>query len=215
MNHLLDDDDNPIGRPDRELTLSTGAILGIFFGLVLICGVFFAFGYNLGQKSKAPVTSSTDSDTSQTTLSSHAKPSAGSLGDSVIPAQAATTPATQMPLTTTPPVAAATRTSRPEPAPEPAAAPVPVPRDQPAPVAIQSQAPMGGPGMFIVQIAAVSQQGDAAMLVGALRQKGYAVAARTEPDNLIHIQVGPFDNKAQATAMRDRLLADGYNAIVK
>ena len=33
----------------REITLSTASLLGIFFGLVLICGVFFGFGYSLGR----------------------------------------------------------------------------------------------------------------------------------------------------------------------
>ncbi len=33
----------------REITLSTASLLGIFFGLVLICGVFFGFGYSMGR----------------------------------------------------------------------------------------------------------------------------------------------------------------------
>ena len=42
------------------------------------------------------------------------------------------------------------------------------------------------------------------------------VVARTEPqDKLFHIQVGPFASRKDAEAMRQRLLADGYNAIVK
>ena len=69
---------------------------------------------------------------------------------------------------------------------------------------------------FIVQIAAVSHQEDADLLIAALKRKGYSVAARTEPqDKLVHIQVGPFASKKDAEAMRQRLLADGYNAILK
>ena len=68
----------------------------------------------------------------------------------------------------------------------------------------------------MVQIAAVSHQEDADLLVSALRAKGYAVAAHPSPsDQLIHIQVGPFSNHKDADAMRQRLLNDGYNAIVK
>ncbi len=41
-------------------------------------------------------------------------------------------------------------------------------------------------------------------------------AERTQTqDKLIHIQVGPFATKADAEAMRERLIVDGYNAIVK
>lgn len=211
MNHLLDDDDDLNARPDRELTLSTGAILGIFLGLVLVCGLFFAFGYNLGQKSKgstATVTDAGSADNSSSTTSGHSKPSAGSFtAETSVKPQASSQPTTTV------------VQSPAQPAPEPA--PVHV-TTTPAPVT-RPAAPVSAPmpatsasGTFVVQIAAVSRQDDANMLVSALRGRGYSVAARTEPnDRLIHIQVGPFDTKAEAAAMRDRLLGDGYNAIVK
>ena len=60
-----------------------------------------------------------------------------------------------------------------------------------------------GPGGFIV-------------LLSALRKRGYAVSARRDPgDNLIHVQVGPFSSHADAASMRQRLLNDGYNAIIE
>ena len=71
-------------------------------------------------------------------------------------------------------------------------------------------------GSAVVQVAAVSHQEDADMLMAALKKHGYTVAIRQEPqDKLLHVQVGPFANKKDAEAMRQRLLADGYNAIVK
>ncbi len=46
--------------------------------------------------------------------------------------------------------------------------------------------------------------------------RGYAVAIHTEPqDKYLHVQVGPFASKKDAEAMRQKLLADGFNAIVK
>lgn len=67
----------------------------------------------------------------------------------------------------------------------------------------------------MVQIAAVSHMEDANVLMGALLKRGYAVTARREPgDNLIHVQVGPFANRADADAMSEKLLNDGYNAVV-
>ena len=68
-----------------------------------------------------------------------------------------------------------------------------------------------------MQIAAISgtHKDDADLLVNALRSKGYQVTERTEADKLIHIQVGPYATKADAEAMRERLIVDGYNAIVK
>jgi cell division septation protein DedD len=68
----------------------------------------------------------------------------------------------------------------------------------------------------MVQIAAVSHPEDAEVLVNALRKHGYAVTVRREvADNLIHIQTGPFANRNDANAMRQKLINDGYNAIVQ
>jgi DedD protein len=82
----------------------------------------------------------------------------------------------------------------------------------PAPVA----APAPGTGQPMVQIAAVARQEDADVLVSALRQRGYGVVVRSEPqDKLLHVQVGPFADRTQATAIKQKLLSDGYNAIIK
>ena len=68
----------------------------------------------------------------------------------------------------------------------------------------------------MVQIAAVSHSEDAEVLVGALRKRGYAVTSRRDPtDGLLHVQIGPFANRTEASAMRQKLLNDGYNAIVQ
>jgi cell division septation protein DedD len=68
----------------------------------------------------------------------------------------------------------------------------------------------------VVQVAAVSHKEDADMLAAALKRRGYSVSVRQMPqDKLLHVQVGPFATKKDADAMRQRLQADGYNAIVK
>ncbi len=48
MRSLLDTEEEEEGKAS-EITLSTASLLGIFFGLVLICGVFFGFGYSMGR----------------------------------------------------------------------------------------------------------------------------------------------------------------------
>jgi cell division septation protein DedD len=69
---------------------------------------------------------------------------------------------------------------------------------------------------WMVQIAAVSQIEDAQVLVNALKKRGYAVTARRDTaDTLLHVQTGPFTNRSDANAMRQKLLNDGYNAIVQ
>jgi cell division septation protein DedD len=69
---------------------------------------------------------------------------------------------------------------------------------------------------FIVQVAAVSSQDVADILTSSLQKKGYTVVVRHEPqDKLLHVQIGPFTDRKDALAMQQRVLADGFNAIVK
>ena len=69
---------------------------------------------------------------------------------------------------------------------------------------------------WMVQIAAVAHREDAQVLAGALRRRGYAVTFRPDPaDGLIHVRIGPFSSRREANLMRQRLLNDGYNAIMQ
>jgi cell division septation protein DedD len=229
MSRHLDDDQDDFPERERELTLSTGAILAIFLGLVLLCAVFFGFGYNLGRKStavpNAPVPAAANDTEPAATESStfdNFKPSPSS------PSRPSSTAISR----TAEPTAVTTSTSS---KPESESAAVPV-HATPAPSATrpvtatsanpstatrasQSPAPAATPGgAFVVQIAAISgtHKDDADLLLNALHSKGYEVSERTvAQDKLIHIQVGPFATKADAEAMRERLIVDGYNAIVK
>jgi hypothetical protein len=68
----------------------------------------------------------------------------------------------------------------------------------------------------MVEIMALSHESDAEAMVAALNRHGYQVAVRHEPeDSLLHLDVGPFTNQKDAETMRQRLLADGYNATIK
>src|ERR1700719_657678 len=51
MSGLLDELDD---HKDREITLGTGALLAIFFAVVLVCAVFFGLGYSMGRRSGEP-----------------------------------------------------------------------------------------------------------------------------------------------------------------
>ena len=69
---------------------------------------------------------------------------------------------------------------------------------------------------LMVQIAAVANPEDAEVLVTALRKRGYSVTATREPaDRLIHVRIGPFNSRDEANRWRDKLLGDGYNAVVQ
>ena len=38
-----------LASQDTEITLGTGKLLGIFFSLVIVCGLFFGLGFNFGR----------------------------------------------------------------------------------------------------------------------------------------------------------------------
>ncbi|GGG77554.1 SPOR domain-containing protein [Edaphobacter dinghuensis] len=211
-NSDLEEDDEPNGR-DREMTLGTSFIIGIFFALVLICAIFFAFGYSLGRRSALPASGVAAPAASQDTGSGAAKPSSGVPESQAAPADSSANSSTDVPddsssndqtpaVTPTPTAVPAKLTIKPTPVSH-AAAPS-------APAAVV------GAGQSVVQVAAVSRQGDADMLVAALKRHGYNAAIHQSlQDKLLHVQIGPFATKKEADAMRQKLTADGYNAIVK
>jgi cell division septation protein DedD len=216
---------------DSEITLSATTLLGIFFGLVLICGVFFGFGYSTGRRgSETPATNPTTSptpDPASAPAASHTpKPSAmESLQATNTSAQDANTvtesldedsaqgnPSNQLPAPQVKPTAlSATPAAKPSPA-APAVKPASLPI---SPTNGPASAAASGPPVM-VQIAAVTRPEDANALATALRQRGYSVVVRNESqDKLLHVQVGPYASREEAKAMRVKLLGDGYNAILK
>src|SRR5882762_8813863 len=42
------------GSEDTEITLGTGKMLALFFGLVALCALFFGMGFSLGKNSTQP-----------------------------------------------------------------------------------------------------------------------------------------------------------------
>lgn len=182
---------------DTEIILGTGKLLGIFFGLVILCAIFFSMGYMLGRGSSSSKTESAV--TVQSGGSNNVKPTAGNKTALTAPAQPPSTASQQ------PPISPATEAN---------SASVPATSNAAAFAPGDKPASMGG--TYMVQVAAVSKREDADILVSALQKKQYPVFVAGAPgDSLFHVQVGPFTDPKDAEAMRSRLSADGYNAIVK
>lgn len=228
---------------DTEITLGVGKLLGLFFLLAAICGIFFSIGYSLGKSSgreqalndqPAPTTVSADSGSS---AQSGSKPSAAvtTKPESQAPASddSASTPqqsnltfynavkqndnsaaaatAPKKPTTETPKTVAVAEPSSTASGRSEAVAT----RD---PAVLSHTSPVTGPGTIVVQIAAVSREDDAVALAGALRKKNYNVFVVNNPvtnDKFYHVQVGPFSTLAEAEAMKAKLVAEGYNPIIK
>lgn len=183
---------------DTEITLGTGKMLALFFGLVILCAVFFGMGFSLGKNSTKPVEAAevpAPAATASGVRPTAVKPASTSadmtfykaVGQKDVDANLTAPDSTN---------------SAPAPA-ENKAAP-----DSPMPAASAG---------YLVQVAAVSKQEDADALIEALKKKQYpAFAATNAPsDKLIHVQVGPFSDVKEAEATRSKLVSDGYNPILK
>lgn len=211
------------GGQDREISLGTATILGIFFALALLCAVFFGFGYSLGRRSAQTVAAAAVDTPVAAESTGGSKPAPGS---QVSQPSAGRQAASAASVPTTPDNSSAPAADKvivreavgtPSSDAHPASHTEAVPQQVSSPAAVApSTVAVGTPGSAVVQVAAVSHQEDADVLVTALKRKGYNVAIRQVPqDKLLHVQIGPFATKKDAEAMRQRLLADGYNAIVK
>jgi DedD protein len=182
---------------DTEITLGTGKMLALFFGLVILCAVFFGMGFSMGKNSvksapellpspaqAAPRSGATSKPTSTTSSGSPLQPAQASAP------QTGSNSGSVTPEATTPP-------------------------DESAAGQAAAPSTVTGSGYF-VQVAAVSKQEDAEALVESLKGHQYqAIIANQPSDKLFHVQVGPFTDIKEAESMRSKLVSDGYNPILK
>lgn len=196
---------------DTEITLGTVKLLGLFFGLVIVCAVFFAFGYTLGRKSEAGLVA--PGTAAPQTIFKGSKP-----GNSAQP---------------TPPMtfykSVEQRDANPQlTAPPDSASAAPATTNQTGSSSgsqMQSTSSANPPDPmaaipangYFVQVAAVSKKDDAEALVDALKKKQYPafVASNSSADKLFRVQLGPFGDIKDAEGVRARLINDGYNPILK
>jgi DedD protein len=219
MRTLFETDEDEEEGKASEITLSTASLLGFFFGLVLICGVFFGFGYSMGRGTQASGLANlpaTNAGEAAETATAENPPAPAATEQEPAPSPAVKPVVKDDADAVKAPVSDSEDETPPKPAlPKPALTkPAPIP--QPAAYLPPTDAPASASGKPMVQIAAVARPEDADVLVSALRQRGYGVVVRNEPqDKLLHVQVGPFADRVQATAIKEKLLSDGYNAIIK
>jgi len=180
---------------DTEITLGTGKMLALFFGLVILCAVFFGMGFTMGKNSvrTAPELLPSPSTTART-------PIAGRPATATAPAPQTQT--SEQPQATAPAANDSNSTAAPNTQTSSQSQPPNIPTDS-------GQA-------FYVQVAAVSKQEDADALVEALKGHQYsAFIANQSSDKLFHVQVGPFTDIKQAEDIRAKLVGDGYSPILK
>jgi cell division septation protein DedD len=203
-----------MGSQDTEITLGTGKMLVLFFGLVALCGLFFGLGFSLGRNSGRPALAGLDP----------AQASSGpALRPSAMKSTSAGTPQTGEGLTfykaveQKDPNAQLTSNDAAKAAPPAPAPAANATKDQENQSGAPDPATALAASSYFVQVAAVSKQDDAQALVDALKKKQYTAftSSSSATDKFFHVQVGPFNDLKDAEATRTKLIGDGYNPILK
>jgi cell division septation protein DedD len=210
-------------------------LLGLFFGLVIVCGVTLGVGYSLGRNSAKQATAAALSAAPANAAAATAsKPGASQAaapktpdctGGDNCPSTAAATTATDLTFYKTvqqkdehPQLTAAEGApngSASSSASSAAYSATPSAASSANPSASSSsQRTTLGAG-YLVQIAAVRYQDDARLLSDALHKQQYPVIVTQPGDKLFHVQVGPYADVKEAEAIRSRLVGAGYNAFLK
>ena len=196
MDEVIDEEElTPIERRrDREVTLGPMMVAALFFGLVLLCGLCFGLGYSMGRGGGH------DSLAVQPSGAGAVSPAVSSLSK---PKAAPQTIAEQPAAAESLPTAGASSNSGAAAAQTPGATPAAGANSvQPAPA-------------LMVQIATVTHQEDADVLISALRKRGFEPTVSSGDDGQLHVRIGPFNSLSEANAMREKLTNDGYNAVVQ
>lgn len=200
------------GGGGRDMVMESRHLLGVFLGIVVLCGVFFTLGYVMGR---------TQYDTSvRAATSSQPKPA----GD-LVPATSAK-PGTPVPSASdwnfyrAGEAKSAPAPLKPEPAAKPSAVSSASSKRAPKPAssgkASRLKPPLIPRGAVVLQVAALTRENDALALADALQQKEYpAFVLGPANDNLYRVQVGPYADSGSADKARRSLERDGFKAITK
>ncbi len=200
------------GDRQLELVLENRQVLGIFFVIAILCGVFFSLGYVVGKNTASPAQMAAETDLEP--LQADGKPSAMPAPE-YLPRSGGGNLASSS--TTTAPVETtdtdlefynSVEDSNPQASLEnPATAP-----DESAGLATVQAPPEG----ILVQVSALTRQEDAESLVGLMKEKGLPVLVTSgASDTLFHVVVGPYESAGEAENVKRILEQDGFRPFVR
>jgi len=205
-------------RGGGDRVLESRHLVGLFLGVVLLCGVFFTLGYVMGRNQfGGPVHAAASDRIAPAVLDSPkakpeaapAAPAAGEWDFYTRKDQSHLEPAAEKPSVTGIPDAS-----------NAAETPSTVPVKMPAVAASRGAKPVAPSKAqkagIALQLAALKHESDALAMADALQQKGFPsfVVAPTV-DSLYRVQVGPYSDEKSAQAARVALDRDGFKVIMK
>lgn len=220
-------------RGGGERVLESRHLVGLFLGVVLLCGVFFTLGYVMGRtQSGMPMPLHASADSNRTLLGpagggaraenseSGEKPANNewdfySKGKDPNKLEPASVPAAGGTAAASAPASSGRITSTHRPADSPA-----LPSAQPAAATPSDlrrfQAPRIPRGSVVLQITALTKEADALAMADAAQQKHFpAFVVTAANDRLYRVQVGPYTDGPAAEKAKEALVHAGFKPIIK
>jgi DedD protein len=206
-------------RGGGDRVLESRHLVGLFLGVVLLCGVFFTLGYVMGKTQYGAAVHAASSPERNAPL---ARPATKPKDVETAPAPVAAPPNSEWdfytkkndnhlepaPSTSAPAASRAVGNA-------PAKA-VPAERAKTVPASSRFRPPKMLMGAVVLQVAALRHQSDALAMADVLQQKkfpSFVVAPTT--DSLYRVQVGPYRDEHAADSARSALDHAGFKAIIK
>jgi DedD protein len=211
-----------------ERVLESRHLVGLFLGVVLLCGVFFTLGYVMGRQQyggsvhaadASPVRGAPPMSAAASAKKKEAAPANGSApgGDQSWDFYGKGNSAANDHLDSVPPTrakqpASSSAAKSEKPAPPVAAKALPASAREPG----RFQPPALNKNSIVLQVAAVKVQRDALEMADAIQQKRFPSFVATSPaDNLYHVQIGPYPDMAAAESAKRALEQLGFKPIIK
>jgi DedD protein len=203
------------GAADR--VLESRHLVGLFLGVVLLCGVFFTLGYVMGKTQYAGIAHAAG--TAERNFAPGVRPDADAGTDRPV-SKSPTADSARSPESPTTSewdfytkknndhLEPAAKSSNREVAPADAAS---APKG-----AARYQPPRLAKGSLVLQIAALKSQGDALAIADELQQKKFpAFVVAPSSDSFYRVQAGPYATEQAAGAARAALDHAGFKSIIK
>jgi DedD protein len=211
------------GGGDR--VLESRHLVGLFLGVVLLCGVFFTLGYMMGRQQyggsvhaadAAPLRTAPSAPAStknkETAPANNNAPGGDQTWDFYGKNGAANDHLETAPSSHAKEPASSSAAKTPTSAPPVSAKALPASTKESA----RFQPPVMGKNSIVLQVAAVKLQRDALEMADAIQQKRFPSFVAISPaDNFYHVQVGPYPDMVSAENAKRALEQLGFKPIIK
>jgi len=211
------------GKRGGDRVLESRHLVGLFLGVVVLCGVFFTLGYVMGHTQYDSAVHASDATLERPDLPTKPKPksteaekpSPPAVGEWDFYSKKDSDHLQPKPASPSASASAPTESSPAESEPAPASEankPVVTPTKLPA----HFQPPKMLKSAIVLQLAALRRQSDALAMADALQQKRFpSFVVTPTTDNFYRVQVGPYSNLPEAEAAKRELDRQGFKAIIK